>query len=1209
MALSLAGLQAATPVAWFKADALTNLSNGASVGTWSDSSGHGYDATQSTTAQQPVYVTDGLNGRPVVRFSAASSTSLRFSRPVQDDFTMVGVFRSSQGLGAGPLFYQGAGLVNGEVGGVVNDFGTCLFANGQVCAGTGNPDTAVLSGTGFNDGLAHVFSFTRVRSAGEMALYVDGALAGLTLGSTASLTSPGQLALGAQQPGGNYLSGDLAEVQIYANALSTADRAGLERSLAAKYAILPAAPVGLVVQVVQGQPALNWPGSSFASAYHIKRATSSTGPFVLVGSTPACTFTDSSAVPGAAYCYTVAGVDATGREGPASPPVSVASPRYSLYSGPACLTLRSNAGKYDLVVQLTNGAALYQQPSPMAVNVVKSGGAQAWYTAPYTAVQLLANGALRCLGSLTSANGSTFSFTDTYQVLDQVGTFGVDRSVKVLSAAGTDSGFSTKLVLQAVGAGSLDSLDLFLPTVWCGAGNAPPFGALGYDRSDFYCWVREDRLPLPAIMLRQTNNGATFWLAHRHPDGSTFSGEDFTPLIVDGRMQFGAVGVENPEQPAAGLVFPGSEGERTLIGGNGSTKRWALRAHPVRANFAQTYSLAFRLTTEFNYVAALTNTWAGVYALFAPAQYACDLNLVYQAGINVLNRYWSSINGVAGVPFRIPLNGTVSDTNDYNFQMGFTGMEPCNGAVLVHEGLGTTNSTLRIRGEQMLDFWASRSLTATGIARTWYNPIPQSWRSDATWIRTATDGMLGLLWGWKYERQHGSNQAAWLNACVRFGNWIVSQQAADGSVPRVWSYQSGAVTDAGKYNTSHIVRYLVELYLATGTDSYRAAALSAGNYIYQDVHVKFSYLGGADTGPDKEAASMALRAFSALYDLTGDSRWLAAAQQAARYYATWIYSWQVPIPADDAAAVYPAARPTAGLSLISMGGIGCDSYAATDAFEVYRLYLASGAPDLLQLAGLMLYNTKQGLNWDPNDPMPGFGDPGIMNEALQLVPPRGHGVGWYLPWQTANYLEPMIHLQDTFGSYRLELIEGMDWPVRQAKNHAFALTRGYPCAQAVPASPAGLQAAGQAGQIQVTWNLSPGARYYNLKRASAVTGPYSLVASQSGTNFIDLQVSAERAYFYVVSALGPGGESTDSAPVQAMAHAMPALSAGLGGGNQIRLAWPDWAANLALFYSTNLSSPQAWLPVSDSPCITNGTAVLALPATPDGQRFFRLAPP
>ena len=76
-----------------------------------------------------------MNGLPVVRFSDAANTGLTFPRPMQDDFTMLCVYRSSKGSGTGTQFYQGAGVINGEVPRVTDDFATSLYADGTLLAG------------------------------------------------------------------------------------------------------------------------------------------------------------------------------------------------------------------------------------------------------------------------------------------------------------------------------------------------------------------------------------------------------------------------------------------------------------------------------------------------------------------------------------------------------------------------------------------------------------------------------------------------------------------------------------------------------------------------------------------------------------------------------------------------------------------------------------------------------------------------------------------------------------------------------------------------------------------------------------------------------------------------------------------------------------------------------------------------------------------
>src|SRR5262249_13193081 len=210
---------------------------------WPDMTGNGYQATQNTGSRQPTFVTGAINGLPVVRFNSTNSTYLGFARPVQDDFTIFCVYRASQGVGTCTQFYQGAALFNGEMPNVVNDFGTSLNANGKLLAGTGNPDVTIVSSNSiYTNGLPHIVAFKRTRSSGALTLYVDGTLQGTNTGGTQSLTSPAQLVLGAQQTLNNYLNGDIAEVKIYASALSDADRIAAENALSCKYGLGSGAP-------------------------------------------------------------------------------------------------------------------------------------------------------------------------------------------------------------------------------------------------------------------------------------------------------------------------------------------------------------------------------------------------------------------------------------------------------------------------------------------------------------------------------------------------------------------------------------------------------------------------------------------------------------------------------------------------------------------------------------------------------------------------------------------------------------------------------------------------------------------------------------------------------------------------------------------------------------------------------------------------------
>jgi hypothetical protein len=162
-------------------------------------------------------------------FDAARGTYVQVARPVSDNFTIEFWMRTSMASPTGTQWWQGAGLVDGEVGGAVNDFGVALL-NGKAAFGTGNPDVTIQSTTTINDGQWHHIAATRLRSSGLMLLYIDGVQEASSAGTTtsvAALTAPGNLRLGSLQTGTPtgtaFFTGQLDEVRIWNTVRSTAE--------------------------------------------------------------------------------------------------------------------------------------------------------------------------------------------------------------------------------------------------------------------------------------------------------------------------------------------------------------------------------------------------------------------------------------------------------------------------------------------------------------------------------------------------------------------------------------------------------------------------------------------------------------------------------------------------------------------------------------------------------------------------------------------------------------------------------------------------------------------------------------------------------------------------------------------------------------------------------------------------------------------------
>lgn len=98
-----------------------------------------------------------------------------------------------------------------------------------------------------------------------------------------------------------------------------------------------------------------------------------------------------------------------------------------------------------------------------------------------------------------------------------------------------------------------------------------------------------------------------------------------------------------------------------------------------------------------------------------------------------------------------------------------------------------------------------------------------------------------------------------------------------------------------------------------------------------------------------------------------------------------------------------------------------------------------------------------------------------------------------------------------------------------------------------PPVPTGLQATAGQAQVQLTWNASPGATSYNVKRSTTSGGPYTVVGTPTTTSFTSTGLVNGTTYFFVVSAVNSNGQSANSAQVSATPQSVPGPGPGTGG--------------------------------------------------------------
>ncbi|MBL7931167.1 MAG: choice-of-anchor D domain-containing protein, partial [Bacteroidia bacterium] len=140
-------------------------------------------------------------------------------RAIDWDFTIEFWMRTTQtGTLGSTQWFHGPGLVDGDVGGLQEDFGVSLVTNKVAFGvGSGGGDITIFSQSAVNTGQWVHVAATRNGNTGAIKLYVNGVLESSTTGNAGAKYTPSGLTFGAGNAlvAGRWYNGDLDEVRIW----------------------------------------------------------------------------------------------------------------------------------------------------------------------------------------------------------------------------------------------------------------------------------------------------------------------------------------------------------------------------------------------------------------------------------------------------------------------------------------------------------------------------------------------------------------------------------------------------------------------------------------------------------------------------------------------------------------------------------------------------------------------------------------------------------------------------------------------------------------------------------------------------------------------------------------------------------------------------------------------------------------------------------
>lgn len=647
------------------------------------------------------------------------------------------------------------------------------------------------------------------------------------------------------------------------------------------------------------------------------------------------------------------------------------------------------------------------------------------------------NDSLSCEGTVTTETGSEFLITDSYSLVED--TIKIDRTITINKSSEYDEGFSSCIRFKDADSKSPSDYEYFMPAIIYKDSSHMKSGAI-FSNTDLVgrIYVKETRTGLPMMLLRNKINNYSFSLAHSNISidvGGVLGGG--TVGEVNDKLKYGSIGMTVTPQKSVDYTYPCTEGPVTYDAGS----TWAKRYHEVKVGNVDNYSTNFYLTKGDDYNHAMTKHYLKMYSIISPTVEDIDINKIYDDNMDIFKNEYKSFGidkGVqyGGQPWSLALPNAVA-RQGYSSQMGFVGQQIPVAFQMYRYGV--LNNDLRTKNNAIkaLDFWSSSTINTTYFPTVWWDPSDNSSggarREYPSFLRCMVDGMEGLLDAYLATKEFNEPKEQYRQVVERFAQNLVKKQNSNGSFYRAYNVDGSLNTDTtnptyqgnSELNTPIAIRFLCKMYELTGDEIYKNSALKAGEFVYENLYLNLGkYVGGTPDNPnvvDKEAAVYGMYAFTSLYMLFKDSKYLEAAKHAAVCSMSWVYVYDFKVPCIDSRKSINTFinGNVKGFSFIATGHSSADNYAAYIYYELFNLYVLSGDEVFKDLSYFIQNNTKLSSDYDGRM---GFKYRALMPEATIVAEFDFASVGTWLPWSSIANVEPITNMIKTYGNSDVKTI-------------------------------------------------------------------------------------------------------------------------------------------------------------------------------------------
>jgi len=437
---------------------------------------------------------------------------------------------------------------------------------------------------------------------------------------------------------------------------------------------------------------------------------------------------------------------------------------------------------------------------------------------------------------------------------------------------------------------------------------------------------------------------------------------------------------------------------------------------------------------------ALWTLWGRRVASLSPKRVELPVSLeeIAEFRLEAMHPYYAEIPGKTPMPAGFVTNCHPQDGIQLAnvLQYGFTGLMVLSAIHFLEDAAKRNDEEERRKGLRTIDFFVQSVLSSPrGLIGTLYNMdkdratcwwhgllLPLAYADEGEdleklmgpiydHMRYAVDAMKGLTGtyfrcmceeqyalnlAYEFEHKRGIAHDDWLAAARRFGDFLLDAQEADGSWRRAYTLDGKPITDPRKWFgetelhqkavTSTAIPVLTQLYGITGERRWLAAAEQAGRFVAENYIREIRCCGALHDSiysraqlVDSEGVQFALRAMLVLAKELHSSEFADAAVEAARQLCTWVYLWDVPLPPNSTLARF-GFRST-GWGAVDTCGIGFIDSRRLDAVpDLFEVAVASREELVARITDLTLHASNETVATPGHDW--GYARAGFQQEGL-----------------------------------------------------------------------------------------------------------------------------------------------------------------------------------------------------------------------------------